>query len=122
MLYVQVRPFAREFLVACASVFTLYVYTAGRKQYADSILDVLDTHRLIEKRFYRDSCVYKGRNLVKSLKKLPRHGEAPMYLVDDNLESIRLNAPFGVGIRAFEGDQGDRQLVETFGQLIDLYH
>jgi TFIIF-interacting CTD phosphatase-like protein len=74
-MYIQPRPYAREFLTACSEVFTLYVYTAGRKHYADAILDVLDTHRVIQKRFYRDSCVNKGRGLVKSLKKLPRYGE-----------------------------------------------
>lgn len=122
MIYVQPRPYAREFLAACASVFTLYVYTAGRKNYADAILDVLDTQRLIEKRFYRDSCVNRGRGLVKCLKKLPKRGEEPMYLLDDNPESIKLNAPYGIIILPFEGDQADRELQLAFSQLIDLYH
>jgi hypothetical protein len=32
------------------------VYTAGKKKYADTVLDQLDESGVIEKRFYRDSC------------------------------------------------------------------
>jgi hypothetical protein len=98
-IFVRPRPYVNEFLTAAASIFTLYVYTAGKKAYADAILDVIDTQRLIKKRFYRDSCVAKNRSFVKNLNKLPKDG--PMFLVDDNPESIRLNTPNSLLVKSF---------------------
>lgn len=90
-----------------SSVFTVYVYTAGRKAYADAILDVIDQNKVVSKRFYRDHCVPKNKSFVKNLKKLPSE-TSRMVLVDDNSESIKLNAPNAILIRAFEGSNEDR--------------
>lgn len=116
---VRPRPHVSEFIVAASSVFTLYVYTAGRKAYADAILDVIDPQNLIKKRFYRDSCVPKNRSFVKNLKKLPNDG--PMFLVDDNPDSVRINSPNAMIIKAFEGDKTDRELSLIFTKLLELY-
>jgi TFIIF-interacting CTD phosphatase-like protein len=41
-------------LTATSSIFNIYVYTAGRKNYADAVIDAIDPKGLIKKRFYRD--------------------------------------------------------------------
>ena len=41
-MYVEPRPMVQEFLKAVSEVFTLYVYTAGKKNYADRVLKVID--------------------------------------------------------------------------------
>ena len=52
-MYVQTRPFVQQFLKAVSEIFIVYVYTAGAKAYADSVLDVIDVEKVIQKRFYR---------------------------------------------------------------------
>ena len=44
-----------------------------------------------------------------------------MILVDDNNDSIGFNYPFAVKIHAFEGDQTDKHLVNTFEKLLKFY-
>lgn len=114
------RPHLDEFLKAASQVFTLYVYTAGKKQYADNILNVIDPNHLIEKRFYRDSCIQKDgtyyKNLVK-IKSMPNR----MILLDDNMESVRLNAPNSLYSPPYEGGNKDNQLPKVFRELLKFY-
>ena len=44
-----------------------------------------------------------------------------MILVDDNNDSVSQNYPFAIKVKAFEGDQGDRFLIETFEKLLKFY-
>ena len=71
-MFIEPRPFANDFLIAASEIFTIYVYTAGKKKYADIVLNALDTNNVIEKRFYRDSCKKINGNFIKDLKYLKR--------------------------------------------------
>jgi TFIIF-interacting CTD phosphatase-like protein len=86
-----------------SEVFTLYVYTAGKKKYADTVLNVIDPKNLIEKRFYRDSCKKQNGILIKDLKYLKKilKTKQEMILVDDNTLSVETNYPFAIKIDAF---------------------
>lgn len=89
-MYVEPRPLARQFLSAVAEIFTVYVYTAGEKKYADTVLNIIDPDQLIEKRFYRDSCKKQEGTWIKDLKYLKKtiKTKQEMVLVDDNMLSI----------------------------------
>lgn len=103
-MYVEPRPYAKEFLKAVSQIFTVYIYTAGRKRYADKVLDHLDEEKtLIDKRFYRDSCIKLNGNVIKDLRHLKRasKSKSEMILVDDNEHSINHNYPFAVKVKAF---------------------
>ena len=108
-MFIEPRPFAREFLRAVGEIFTVWIYTAGKKSYADSVLDIIDVDKAIQKRFYRESCRKVDGKLVKDLKYLKKSSKVKeqMFLVDDNLDSINNNYPFAVKIFAFEGCQTD---------------
>jgi RNA polymerase II subunit A small phosphatase-like protein len=122
-MFIEPRPFAREFLKAVAEIFTVYIYTAGKKSYADAVLDVIDVEQVIQKRFYRDSCRRVNGKLVKDLKYLKKslRVKEQMFLVDDNLDSINHNYPFALRISAFEGSQQDLELFSVFEQLLKFY-
>lgn len=108
-MYIEPRPFAREFLKAVSEIFTVYIYTAGKRSYADAVLDIIDTEKVIQKRFYRDSCKKVNGKLVKDLKYLKKtlRVKEQMFLVDDNSDSINNNYPFALRIEPFEGKQED---------------
>ena len=106
-MYVEPRPLASLFLKTVAEIFTVYVYTAGEKKYADSVLNVIDPENLIQKRFYRDSCKKEQGVVIKDLKHLRSllRSKQEMVLVDDNKRSIEKNYPFAIEIKPFEGNQ-----------------
>ena len=122
-MFVEPRPMVQQFLQAVSEVFTIYVYTAGKKNYADRVLNIIDPKGLIEKRFYRDSCRRVGGKFLKDLKHIKRslRVKDSMILVDDNQDSVNNNYPFAVVIEAFEGDQKDRTLTQTFKKVLKFY-
>ena len=101
----------------------MYVYTAGNKKYADLVLDDIDKDGIIEKRFYRNSCKKLNGTFIKDLRYLKKSSRInkEMILVDDNSDSVSQNYPFAIKVKAFEGDQGDKYLVETFEKLLKFY-
>lgn len=123
-MYIEPRPFANDFLVAASEIFTIYVYTAGKKKYADAVLDQIDKNGVIEKRFYRDSCKKVNGNVIKDLRYLKKtlREKKDMILVDDNSESIRHNYPFAIKAEAFEGDQADDHLKGIFQTILKFYN
>lgn len=52
-MYVEFRPLLEEFLIAVAKIFDVYIYTAGNKSYADTVLSTIKAKGVIQKRFYR---------------------------------------------------------------------
>lgn len=48
----------------------IVIFTAGLKEYADTIINDLDTQKVISRRFYRDSCVNIEGIYIKDLTKL----------------------------------------------------
>lgn len=97
-MYVEPRPLAAHFLQTVAEIFTVYIYTAGEKKYADAVLNIIDPENLIEKRFYRDSCKKENGIIIKDLKHLKKSIKCKreMILVDDNRRSIEKNYPFAI--------------------------
>lgn len=89
-MYIEYRPHLPSFLEAAAEIFTVYVYTAGKKEYADTVLDNIDKKKIIERRFYRNSCKKWNGKLIKDLKHLKRSCkiQRDMILVDDNVDSV----------------------------------
>lgn len=65
--YVIKRPHVDLFLQKVAEWFDLVIFTASMQQYADPLIDQLDTKRLVKGRLFRESCLAKEGNFVKDL-------------------------------------------------------
>ena len=52
--YFSKRPFLEDFLEEVSLFFNVYVYTAGDKNYADMILNIIDPKKKIQKKLYRN--------------------------------------------------------------------
>jgi RNA polymerase II subunit A small phosphatase-like protein len=122
-MFIEPRPFAREFLRAVGELFTVYIYTAGKKSYADAVLDIIDVEGVVQRRFYRDSCRKVEGKVVKDLRFLKKASRVKeqMFLVDDNVDSINNNYPFALRIAPFEGSQQDIELLAIFQKVLKLY-
>jgi TFIIF-interacting CTD phosphatase-like protein len=53
--------------LAASKLFTIYVYTAGNKTYADAVINTLPNGTFITKRFYRESCIQYRGDIIKDL-------------------------------------------------------
>lgn len=122
-MYVESRPHLQEFLIAVSSIFEVYIYTAGNKEYADVVLDEIDQKKVIQKRFYRECCKKQNGTYYKDLKHLKKVSKCKgeMILVDDNGVSVGHNYPFSMKIKEFEGDQSDKELTNIFKNLLKFY-
>eukprot|EP00826_Nyctotherus_ovalis_P022577 TRINITY_DN17478_c0_g1_i1.p1 TRINITY_DN17478_c0_g1~~TRINITY_DN17478_c0_g1_i1.p1 ORF type:complete len:143 (+),score=33.10 TRINITY_DN17478_c0_g1_i1:153-581(+) len=58
LLYVLFRPYVREFLRKAARLFEVVIFTASQKNYADFIIDKLDTEKCVAHRLYREPVSY----------------------------------------------------------------
>lgn len=73
-----------------STMFEIVVFTAGEKEYADTILDFMDGDRLIIKhRLYRQHCVSPARGIyVKDLRVIADRDLKDVILVDNSIVSF----------------------------------
>lgn len=71
LVYILLRPGLREFLDTMKKYYTLYVYTASEKTYAETILAKFGLYDYFEKIFSRGYCYYSaGKGYSKDLQLL----------------------------------------------------
>lgn len=116
---VRKRPFVDAFLARVAQHFELVVMTAGVEPYASLVLDILDTNRVLEHRFYRDSCTKTDTGLlVKDLSRMNRDLERTI-IVDNSPNAYLWHPENAVDIKDFVGDQTDAELL-TVADFLDV--
>lgn len=102
----NIRPGARECLLAAQEHFEVVVFTASMQNYADVILDHLDPkNELIHHRFYRDSCIQRchkdSRIYVKDLRIFKDFELTDIVLVDNAVYSFGAQLDNGIPIIPF---------------------
>jgi len=109
-VYVLKRPFVDEFLANCAKTFELVVFTASLSEYANPVIDKLDTAGLIKHRLFRDSCVlHEGQAYVKDLSRLGRKLK-DCIIIDNSPLSYLFHPQNAIGCTTWFGDQSDTEL------------
>lgn len=116
--YVMKRPGVDAFLEAVSKKNEVVVFTAGRKEYAEPIIDKLDKNGVISHRLYRDSCKKYWGIYVKDLSEVGRDLKRAV-LVDDNPKSYLFQPRNAIPVRPFRGGRGEgdmelKKLVEFF--------
>ena len=115
-----IRPFCMKFLEEMAEKFEIVIFTAALKNYADSILDLLDPDKkLIKYRLYRQHVSLCGITFCKDLSKIGR--ELGRTIIVDNLEdNFKLQPNNGIHIWTWLDDMKDTQLDDLGKILLDL--
>ena len=115
-----IRPHCFEFLEEMSKIFDIAIFTAGMKDYADSILDVLDPNkRWIKHRLYRHHTSIAGMCFVKDLSKLGR--DLNRVIIIDNLaDNFKLQPNNGLDIKTWTDEMRDSQLLDIGNMLKDL--
>ncbi|KAL4471612.1 hypothetical protein ABPG74_008505 [Tetrahymena malaccensis] len=114
-----IRPHAEIFLQKLSEYYEIVIFTAAIKDYADFILDVIDTTKAISHRLYRQHTDRNGRCYVKDISKLGR--DLSKTLIIDNLPENFCRQPMnGILIQSWYGDSDDRALYDLIPLLIDV--
>ena len=123
-VYVLKRPYIKEFLNKMNKIFTLYIFTASIKEYANPLLQKLDKHKLISKKLFRENCTLSQDNkYIKDLSILNENLKN-VILLDNNPNSYRFNKCNGLPIKTWHFDKTDKELIKiipflTFLSMVD---
>lgn len=108
---VRKRPHVDDFLRRVSKHFELIVMTAGVQPYASLVLDILDSERVLEHRFYRDACTKTETGiLVKDLSRMSRPMDQ-IIIVDNSPNAYLWHPENAIDIKDFVGDQRDTDLI-----------
>jgi len=104
------RPFVDEFIVECAKLYELVIFTASLPEYANPVIDRLDSKGLIKSRLFRESCVYhEERVYVKDLSRL-RRDIKDCIIIDNSPLSFLFHPTNAIGCTSWFGDESDTEL------------
>ena len=105
-----IRPYCFKFLEDMSKIFEVAIFTAATKDYADSILDVIDPNKkLINHRLYRHHTTICDITFAKDLTKIGRN--LNRCLIIDNLaDNFKLQPNNGIQCGTWIDDMKDTQL------------
>lgn len=123
-VYVKIRPFYDECMESLASLYEIVVFTAAEQEYADAILDILDTEKYISKRLYRQHCIpVEDKYFVKDLRIIEDRELKDVVLVDNSIISMAFNIDNGIPVAPFyRWTKNDEELLFLHSYLEELYH
>lgn len=131
LYYVYKRPYCDFFLREIAKWFDLQIFTASVKEYADPIIDWLESEiidhkegekQVFSKRYYRTDCTYrKGLGYIKDLSKFFKEEDLKNVLILDNSPvSYAMHENNAVTIEGWINDLSDRDLLHLLPMLHSL--
>ena len=115
-----VRPYLLHFLNEINKFYEIITFTAGTKEYADNILNLLDiNNKLIKYRLYRQHTTIIGCSIFKDLTKLGR--DLNRIIIIDNLkDNFKLQPNNGLFIKTWTSDINDKQFYDLERILKDI--
>ena len=115
-----IRPYCIQFLEEMSKFYEIVIFTAALKDYADSILDILDPNKkLIRYRLYRQHTSISGVTFCKDLSKIGRY-LGRTIIVDNLADNFKLQPNNGIHIWTWIDDMKDTQLNDLGKILKDL--
>jgi RNA polymerase II subunit A small phosphatase-like protein len=109
-IFVVKRPGVETFMKACGQKYEVVVFTAGVSKYANAVLDLLDIHKVVSGRLFREHCtVYRG-NYVKDLNRVGRDIRHTI-IVDNSPASYLFHTENAVPVESWFDDENDRELL-----------
>lgn len=131
LVYVKLRPFLSVFLRFISQYYEIAIFTAGAKEvgrsdeYAEPLIEIFDTERLISQKFYRENCTACRTCMLKDLR-ITHRDLKDVILIDvpqahqDNSHSMKLQPQNGLLIKSFFSDSRDKELMRLAPFLVFL--
>jgi len=118
-VYVCKRPHVDEFMKRCGEIYEIVIFTASLAKYADPVLDLLDVHKVIDWRLFRESCSpFKG-SYVKDMGRMGRD-LSKIMIIDNSPHSYAFNPENAIPCESWFSDKNDTELLELIPVLEEL--
>jgi len=115
-VYVAKRPHVDEFMRRVGELYEIVVFTASLAQYADPVIDLLDIHKVVDWRLFRESCTpFKGA-YVKDMGRMGRDISQIMIL-DNSPHSYLFNRDNAIPCETWYNDTADKELEDIIPLL-----
>ncbi|KAG1454856.1 hypothetical protein G6F56_007219 [Rhizopus delemar] len=118
-VYVLKRPGVDEFMRKMGEKYEIVVFTASLAKYADPVLDMLDIHKVVKHRLFRESCFNHKGTYVKDLSQLGRD-LASTLILDNSPASYIFHTSNAVPVSTWFNDPHDTELTDLVAFLEDL--
>lgn len=118
-VYVIKRPGVDEFLKKVGELFEVVVFTASVNRYGDPLLDILDKHKSIHHRLFREACYNYEGNYIKNLSQLGRP-LSDIIILDNSPASYIFHPQHAIPISSWFSDTHDNELLDIIPLLEDL--
>ena len=115
--YVQVRPYAENFLKELSKHFELVLFTAAEEDYTGIVLNELNKNKYITHILCRKYTEFKNGCYIKDLSKLGRDLNR-VCIVDNNSDNFSLQPENGLHISSYYGESNDNELNILCGELL----
>eukprot|EP01090_Pellita_catalonica_P002534 TRINITY_DN12103_c0_g1_i1.p1 TRINITY_DN12103_c0_g1~~TRINITY_DN12103_c0_g1_i1.p1 ORF type:complete len:141 (-),score=15.49 TRINITY_DN12103_c0_g1_i1:199-570(-) len=99
--------------------FEIVVFTASLPKYADPVLDLLDKHKVVQYRLFREECVEHNGTFVKDLSRLGRALESTV-IVDNSPMSYLFHPGHAIAITSWFDDPKDTELLDLMEYLQEM--
>jgi RNA polymerase II subunit A small phosphatase-like protein len=109
-LYAVRRPGLHAFLAALYPHFEIAIYTASRQEYADRMIDYMEVHQFVDKRFFRHDCIRAPAGMYVKDLKIVREDLSRVILLDDSATAASMHQANTLPIESFYGDPSDTAL------------
>ncbi|KAK1444836.1 dullard protein phosphatase like protein [Babesia gibsoni] len=118
-IYVNLRPFAREFIEATTHMYEVAIFTAATPEYANPVIDALDEEGRIKTRLFRDFCTSWNGCFIKDLEIFNRDLK-DIIIIDNSPVSYYLHPNNAIPISSWNDNRGDRELLQLLPLLNTL--
>ncbi|KAI9448121.1 NIF-domain-containing protein [Lactarius indigo] len=119
--YVYKRPFVDLFLRKVSAWYTLVIFTASMKEYADPVIDWLDAGQgILARRFFRESCTQMPNGSYTKDLTVIEQDLARICLVDNSPICYTRNPMNGIPIEGWTHDPSDEALLDLLPVLDSL--
>ncbi|KAG0308600.1 hypothetical protein BGZ98_007454 [Dissophora globulifera] len=118
-VYVIKRPGVDTFLQKMGELYEVVIFTASLSKYADPVLDMLDIHKVIKHRLFRESCFNHKGNYVKDLSVIGRDLKNTI-IIDNSPASYIFHQTNAVPISSWFNDPHDTELLDLIPFLADM--
>lgn len=120
-IFVNKRPHLAKFIEEANKMYILGVYTSSIEDYADKVVKILELEKVIPKkmRFYRNTC----ENIRGDYRKRVSRIEADLrnVLLLDNRPEMVTDRKNILGIRSWNGEEDDEELIRSLEKLRKMY-
>ncbi len=118
----RLRPYLKNFLEEISKIYEIVIFTAGTKDYADPILDIIEKeNKYFSYRLYRKHTIVMGNYYIKDISRLGRD-LSKIIIVDNMPQNFRLQKENGILIHSFFGeDENDNALFHLKKVLVRIF-